>query len=94
MVQGRTREAASPVTWQQDMSRAALSIALPDWEWQEGDVAEVEVDWDAGGTFSGGEMTIMVTVEGPDRWGCEVFANDAATRFWMDLMKTGTGSPR
>lgn len=102
------------MSWQQDMSRAAVSLALPGWEWREGDVAELDADWDAGGTFEGGEMTITVTVERGDLtklrdeqphlfWDfdgearkreadsgqrrCAVFVNDAAARFWTDLMR-------
>ncbi len=75
------------MTWQEDMSRAAVSLALPSWEWQDGDVAEVDVDWDAGGTFGGGEMSITVTVERDGERGWNEFTNSGAAQFWMDLMR-------
>ncbi len=101
-------------TWQEDMARAAVSLALPSWEWREGDVAAVETDWDAGDTLGRGEMRITVTVErgdltklreeqphlfwdfngearkreeDPGQRRCVVFVNDAAARFWTDLMR-------
>lgn len=77
------------MTWVDDMKRDAVALAFPEWEWQEGDVADMCVDYDPDySTLTPGDgFNIHVSVE---RDGKSHHFHTGEDSFFYSLMTKGS----
>ena len=92
------------MSWVRDMERDAVTVAFPDWEWND-DIVSVDQQWDDGYAYSSYtyespsfkiSVDVRRTDDDPLPWGRDQqhrwidFSRDEAAEFWAKLMTLGS----